>query len=423
MQSCDTADCKSALRPGKTEVYLHMKKKLLFVEDDTITGTVYKFHFSSAGYKTEVAADGEAALKAVERLPDVVVLDLMLPKLNGVEVLKRIRAQPETAALPVVVFTNVFNGDLGKEAGESGANLCLNKAATNYSRLLEAVHDVLQSALAEQSVLEAGVSSERADSAKPPATPAPASPREEFLQRAPETLAKAGRLAQELVTTKTRGAAAKVLFDLEKSIHFLTALAALGEASLLAQLASALEVLLKKLRENPHLVTSSTLRTVVQAVNLLDVLFQRASTGRPQETAASKVLVVDDDAVSRKLIAAALAVVQLDAVCLGDPNEAYLRPQKEPFGLLITDVRMPGLSGFELCEKLRALPGRSQTPVILVTAAVDFASRVHSARSGADDFIAKPFLSVELAVKALSQLWRGGSEKPPPGFRPFLPGS
>jgi DNA-binding response OmpR family regulator len=67
---------------------------------------------------------------------------------------------------------------------------------------------------------------------------------------------------------------------------------------------------------------------------------------------------------------------------------------------LLFVVNMPGMNGFELCEKLRALPGRHNLPVIFVTVLNGFAERVRSAKSGGTDFIAKPFLSIEMRVKA-----------------------
>jgi DNA-binding response OmpR family regulator len=68
---------------------------------------------------------------------------------------------------------------------------------------------------------------------------------------------------------------------------------------------------------------------------------------------------------------------------------------------------MPGMTGFELCTKLRALPAHKKTPVIFVTALTDFESRTSSMMSGGNDFIAKPFLFLELAVKALVYVLRG----------------
>ena len=68
---------------------------------------------------------------------------------------------------------------------------------------------------------------------------------------------------------------------------------------------------------------------------------------------------------------------------------------------------MPGMNGFELCTKLRSMPAHKKTPVVFVTGLTDFESRANSTMSGGNDFIAKPFLFIELAVKALLYILRG----------------
>ena len=77
------------------------------------------------------------------------------------------------------------------------------------------------------------------------------------------------------------------------------------------------------------------------------------------------------------------------------------------FDLIILDVDMPVMNGFELCTKLRALPAQTKTPVLFVTGLTDFESRARSTLSGGNDLIAKPFLFMELAVKALTHVLRG----------------
>lgn len=77
------------------------------------------------------------------------------------------------------------------------------------------------------------------------------------------------------------------------------------------------------------------------------------------------------------------------------------------FDLIFLDVDMPGMNGFELCAKLRQLPAHKHTPVVFVTVLADFESHAKSTMSGGTDFIAKPFLFMEVAVKALVYVLRG----------------
>ena len=73
---------------------------------------------------------------------------------------------------------------------------------------------------------------------------------------------------------------------------------------------------------------------------------------------------------------------------------------------LFLDVAMPGMNGFDLCKELRALPSNQTTPVIFVTTLAGLDSRERAFASGGNDLIAKPFLPIDLAVKAFSLLRR-----------------
>lgn len=80
---------------------------LLLVEDDPAVALVYRLGLQKEGYRVEVAPDGEAGVRMARRLrPDLVLLDIALPVLDGFEVLEALRARPETAGLPVVVLSN-----------------------------------------------------------------------------------------------------------------------------------------------------------------------------------------------------------------------------------------------------------------------------------------------------------------------------
>lgn len=93
-----------------------------------------------------------------------------------------------------------------------------------------------------------------------------------------------------------------------------------------------------------------------------------------------------------------------------DPQVAYNLLLANKFDLIFLDVDMPGMNGFELCARLRELPSHKKTPVIFVTALTDLESRANSMISGGSDYIAKPFLFMELAVKAIVFLLRNRLE-------------
>src|SRR4029079_1653405 len=81
--------------------------RVLFVEDDALVAQMYRLKLELDGYSVEVAADGVAALeKAKSMQPDIIFLDIRLPKLDGLSVLEKLRADPATEHLPVVILSN-----------------------------------------------------------------------------------------------------------------------------------------------------------------------------------------------------------------------------------------------------------------------------------------------------------------------------
>jgi len=175
----------------------------------------------------------------------------------------------------------------------------------------------------------------------------------------------------------------------------------------IAQMAEAVEALLKELYEKPKNITASTLRTVASAIDFLGLLFERGILPEGQETPQANILVIDDEAISRRAVTYALEKAKLKCVSVEDPMAAFKMLSETKFDLIFLDVDMPGMSGFELCTKLRTLPAHKKTPVVFVTSLNDFESRTNSTMSGGTDFIAKPFLFIELAVKALVYVLRG----------------
>jgi PleD family two-component response regulator len=172
--------------------------------------------------------------------------------------------------------------------------------------------------------------------------------------------------------------------------------------------------LLKEIYEKPKNINTSTLRTVAAAVDFLGVLFDKGTQPDRQEMPASKILVVDDDAISRRAIVYALEKARLKSVNVELPEQALQLLAENDFDLVFLDVDMPGMTGYELCAKLRALPHHKKTPVVFVTSLNDFDTRTCSTMAGGNDFIAKPFLFIELTVKALIHVLRAKLQARPP---------
>ncbi len=118
--------------------------KVLLIDDNAVVVNLYGNALRNAGHKVETARDGEAGLAAVARFkPDLVVLDLAMPKSNGMEVLTAIRADPTQAELPVLVFSNTFTTERLQEVWDAGASQVLSKASSSPKQVIEAVRALL----------------------------------------------------------------------------------------------------------------------------------------------------------------------------------------------------------------------------------------------------------------------------------------
>ena len=100
-----------------------------------------------------------------------------------------------------------------------------------------------------------------------------------------------------------------------------------------------------------------------------------------------KILIVEDDQTISKLIAASLSISGYESVPCFDGNEAVHMVRNEEFDLILLDIMLPGLDGFQVMEKIR----ETGTPVIFLTAMGDVSDRVKGLKSGAEDYIVKPF--------------------------------
>lgn len=118
--------------------------KVLLIDDNVIVTSLYGAVLRNAGHEVDVAHDGDAGLEAVGRFrPDVVVLDLTMPKTSGLEVLASIRADLALAETPVIVFSNTHTSERLQDVWAAGASQVLSKASSTPKQLLAAIRTLL----------------------------------------------------------------------------------------------------------------------------------------------------------------------------------------------------------------------------------------------------------------------------------------
>ena len=119
-------------------------KRILFIEDESVLQKTFGDILREEGYEMISALDGEIGLRlAKEKKPDLILLDLILPKIHGFEVLKRLKDNEETKAIPIIVLTNLEGiGDIDK-ALELGATTYLVKAQYTLEEVVEKIKKAL----------------------------------------------------------------------------------------------------------------------------------------------------------------------------------------------------------------------------------------------------------------------------------------
>ncbi len=106
--------------------------KILLIDDDPLIRRLYLKALQFSGFETKIASDGELGITMARTyLPDLILLDIMLPKKNGFEVLRELKIDPQTASIPVIILSNLSH--------ESDAETALDSGAINY--LIKSDHE------------------------------------------------------------------------------------------------------------------------------------------------------------------------------------------------------------------------------------------------------------------------------------------
>ena len=119
-------------------------KKILLIEDDKFIIDIYSTKFKEEGFEVEVAINGEKALQKTKEKPDLILLDIVLPGLDGWGILREIKKNEETKSIPVVVLSNLSQKSEVEKSFKMGAVKYLIKSNYTPSQVVKEVKECLK---------------------------------------------------------------------------------------------------------------------------------------------------------------------------------------------------------------------------------------------------------------------------------------
>jgi CheY-like chemotaxis protein len=124
---------------------------VLIVEDDPLMLRMYQKIFTFEKFDVEVAKDGEEGLEKVKKLkPTIVLLDVMMPKLNGFQVLEKLKVDPDTKGIPVVMLTNLASEKDAENAMLKGAVKYIVKSQYEPKQITDMVKEIITASTRDQ---------------------------------------------------------------------------------------------------------------------------------------------------------------------------------------------------------------------------------------------------------------------------------
>lgn len=423
--------------------------RILAVDDDAISRKAVSMSLKKALNQPDLADHGKAALTlANENAYDVIFLDVQMPGMDGYEVCTKIRETIHNATTPVVFVTILNDFDARAQSILSGGSDLIAKPFLTFEITVKALTYIMRGRLESQSrakdisqragnastqlpapaetdlgrslpngLKRGAVDSEAVtrevvadDQTAGPAVNRPAflgKLTREFLIRAPIQLDPLSLLIKQVFETTDELARQKKFLEFGVGFKTLMPQGEIMEEHPALRLGAAIEGLLQKIQQNPKHLTSSSVLTIISALDLLDDLCTRRVKSDMAINPPIHMLAVDDDPIALRVIMSALQMTFEKPTCVESGEAALALATEKQFDAIFMDVQMPGMDGFTACIRIHETVKNAVTPIIFVTSLSDFKARTQGNVSGGKDFITKPFLMAEIKVKALTYVLRG----------------
>ena len=178
------------------------------------------------------------------------------------------------------------------------------------------------------------------------------------------------------------------------------------EAKVLHRVSTSLASMLHELYLMPEQMTPSAIETVDEAIGFLASIEKRENLDEVVNLDTARVYIVDDDPGVCETVASAIRAVGLAVQTTQLPGEALGELARNSYDLLVLDVQLPELNGFELCSHIRTMELHTDTPIVFLSGDGSMENRVQSSMRGGNDFISKPFNFHEMGLKILVRILR-----------------
>lgn len=384
--------------------------RLLIVEDDLLMQQMLAEQAREHGLLVDCAADGETALQlARSRQPDAILLDVMLPKLNGWEVMRHLQASDDTADIPVHFLSAL---DAADEAMLLGARSYLLKPV--QPRLLVQLFE----SVSRQVMRSVLIVEDRADEAQALGA---------LFEARHWRVAYAGNGEQALASLGRQGFTAMIvdlqLPDMPGDALLARVRETFAEHELIVIVHSAADISRKReqqLRCHAQAVVCKGEHGITRILDELARLLA-AREARPPERRSVTVsepaeplgtlkgrtlLLVDDDIRNIFAISSLLGMQQIRILEAENGREALEQLEKHPeIELVLMDIMMPEMDGFTAMRKIRENPVHASLPIIAMTAKSMPGDEQQCRDAGASDYISKPLDNARLI--AMLQQWLG----------------